>query len=348
VVDGSLYRVVPNGLVLITYAGDAESAQVAAGTVRIGAMAFAGADVVKVMLPYTVESIGHKAFFGCDSLSLVSFASYDAPILEEEYDYYYYVSGDNVPATGNYVFMDTDGVTVLEKPGLGIVPYFMWNAADLATNVYYGANFVDYIGHMDQNLVMVRPVNGKNYDSFIFAQYFNVVLDGATAADDVTLAAIAAINKLPERVSLSDKALVQLARAAYDKVASLEQRALVTEYAKLTQAEKRITDLEYLQNEEPPAPEEPPVDETPVETDAFPTSVVVAIVLGAGIALIAIVAAVFESLHGKGSKDDPQGPASPHSVETPTPGSAEEAVTEDTVAPAEPAEADGDDSSDKA
>lgn len=90
------------------------------------------------------------------------------------------------------------------------------------------------------------------------------------------------------------------------------------------------------------------MDETPVETDAFPTSVVVAIVLGACIALIAVVAAVFESLCNKGGKGGPQGPASPHSVETPTSASAEVAVTEDTVAPAEQAEADGDDSSDKA
>ncbi|MBP3396603.1 MAG: leucine-rich repeat protein [Clostridia bacterium] len=346
VVDGSLYRVVPNGLVLITYAGDAESVQVAAGTVRIGAMAFAGADVVKVMLPYTVESIGHKAFFGCESLSMVSFASFDAPILEEEYDYYYYVSGDNVPATGNYTFMDTDGITVLEKPGLGIVPYFMWNAADLATNIYYGANFVDYIGHIEQNLVMVRPANGKNYESFIFGQYFNVVVDGANAADDVTLAAIAAINKLPERVSLSDKALVQLARAAYDKVASLEQRALVTEYAKLTQAEKRIADLEYLQSEEQPAPEEPPVD-TPMEEEKLPTAVVVAIVLGVCFGLAAGAAAVFAFLYFKGGKGGPKTP-SPCQVEKCPAAAAEEATSEAPADPATESETNGEDPSDKA
>ena len=58
-----------------------------------------------------------------------------------------------------------------------------------------------------------------------------------------------AINKLPEKVALSDKAAVIAARALYDKIATYEQRALVTNYQKLTDAEKRIKDLEYLENQ---------------------------------------------------------------------------------------------------
>ena len=246
VIDGSLYQVVPNGLELITYAADDTAVNVADDTVRIGAYAFAATDVKQIIFPYSVASVGHKALYGCNSLTLVSFSSYNAPVLEEEYDYMYFVSGDNISSTGDYTFtaLNSDGEIV--KKGLGITPYFMWNAAESQTSVYYGANFADYIGHIQTKLVMVRPANGKNYDSFIFGQYFNTVIDGASAADDITLAAIKAINALPQTVSLADKPLVEAARAAYELISTLEQKALVTNYNLLTQAEKRISDLEYL------------------------------------------------------------------------------------------------------
>jgi hypothetical protein len=136
---------------------------------------------------------------------------------------------------------------------------------------------------------MVRPSNGLNYDTFILGTYFSTVVDGKPAADAITLEAIALINQLPENVSLEDEALVILARRAYDRVANNEQRALVTEYAKLTKAEKRIADLKYLENEntpvEPPVEDDPPVD----NTDETPVFVIILIVVGSlvGVALIA-------------------------------------------------------------
>ncbi len=250
VIDGSLYQAVPNGLELVTYAGDAEEVTVADGTVRISAMAFAGSDVESVTLPYSVAALGHKAFYGCQDLLLVSFNSYDAPVLEEAYDYLYFTSFENISASGEYTFYDIDGVTVIAKEGLGVTPYFMWNAAENPTGIYYGATFVDYIGHYDADLIMVRPINGKNYGSFIWGQYFTSTVNGAAAADSVTQAAIDAINALPETVSLGDKAAVEAARAAYELISTMEQKALVTNYTKLTQAEKRITDLEYLESEQ--------------------------------------------------------------------------------------------------
>ncbi len=282
IIDGSLYRVVPNGLELIVYAGTEEVVSVADNTVRISAMAFAGSDVQKVILPYTVASIGHKAFYGCNKLSLISFSSYDAPILEEEYDMAYYMSYQNIPASGDYSFTTTDG-NVLIYQGLGIVPYFMWNVADLPTNVYYGANFVDYVGHLDSKILMIRPVNGQNYDSFIFNQYFATVIDGAAAADDVTLDAIAAIDRLPENITLQDEALVLAAREAYNKISTMEQKALVTSYDKLTQAEKRISDLKYLQDkgdqgQDPEEPVENSFDFMPILVGCLIGVIVVAIV----------------------------------------------------------------------
>ncbi len=286
VIGGSLYRVIPKGLELITYAGGEKDAAVADGTARISAMAFAGSSVKSVSLPKEVAAIGHKAFFACDSLSLVTFQSFNAPILEEEYDHNYYASYENIPATGEYTFSDEMGNPVVYN-GIGIIPYFMWNAADTPYVNYYGANFLNYIGHIDNKITMVRPANGKNYDSFIFAQYFDTVVLGAAAADDVTLNAIELIDKLPETVSLDDRASVEAARAAYDAISTIEQRALVTNYQKLTEAEARIEKLLILEN-----PEEstaPPADDTADDGLDTPTMIILAITVLLAAAVITVI-----------------------------------------------------------
>ena len=296
VIDGLLYRVVPNGLELITYAGDASVITVAPETVRISAMAFAGSTTAReVILPHTVAAIGHKAFFGCDKLKLISFSSYISPILEEEYDYMYFLSGDHIPATGSYSFTDVDG-NPIEKKGIGIVKYFMWNAAETPAAIYYGASFVDYVGSVENKLTMIRPVNGKHYDSFILSQYFDTIIDGAAAADKITLAAINAIEKLPEKLTLLDKPLVIAARKAYDLISTLEQRALVTNYSKLTQAEKRISDLEFLENGNDS--NNPSTPDTPKDEPLDPNLIVI-LLLSSVTGLLAIVVVVFAILLSK-------------------------------------------------
>ena len=275
VIDGSLYQIVPSGLELVTYAGLDDHLTVADNTVRIGAMAFAGSDIRTVSFPHTLSSIGHKAFCDCQHLQMVDFQSYEAPILEEEYDYYYFLSYENISGSGEYSFYENDGVTEIWIPGLGITPYFLWNASESPTTVYYGANFVDYIGHYNPELVMVSPENGQNYNTFILDQYFALCVDGAAAADAITQSAIDKINALPETVRLEDKTAVESARAAYELISTGAQKALVTNYAKLTSAEKRITDLEYLQQDT----SEP--TETPTEPadNSFAEPIMVAVVL---------------------------------------------------------------------
>ena len=246
VVDGNLYCVLPNGgLELITYTGrNAGNVQVAADTLRISAYAFAGSDAKMVTLPYTLRSIGHKAFFACSDLTAVVFTSYEAPILEEEFDQNYYGSYQNLPATGKYEgYVDYEG-NDFSMGTLEIVPYYMWNLSE--SIVYYGANFVDYIGHIDNKIMMVRPSNGQHYGTFIHEQYFNLFVDGTIAAQDATLAAIAAINKIPERVMWEHRDIVAAAREAYNKVALKEQQALIANYngvdyySILDKAEQRI------------------------------------------------------------------------------------------------------------
>ena len=301
VIDGMLYRVVPNGLELITYTGDGTLVTVADGTVRITAQAFVGSNVVQVVLPSTLRSIGHKAFYDCNSLTMVSFASYDAPVLEEEYDYNYWLTAENLPATGKYTYTDVYTGETMDYDGLGIVPYFMWNATDTPAVIYYGANFVNYVGRVDKTVVMVRPVNGLHYDSFIYGKYFALSVDGAAAADATTLAAIAAINALPDNITLAHKDLVLAARAAYDKITSDTQRGLVTNYEKLRKAEQKISDLEYLQNQQngtDVTPEDPGTDTTKKIDWQLVLMISVLALLAASIAL----AIVFCVLYGKSKK----------------------------------------------
>lgn len=269
IVDGSLYCKTANGWELIAYAGeDHTNVKVADGTVRITSYAFAGSDVAMVTLPYTVKAVGHKAFFDCKELDTVIFTSYDAPVLEEEFDNAYYESFEHLPGSGDYgTYTDYSGeeVTIL---GNGMIPYFMWNVTGgMYSNVFYGANFVDYVGYVEDKLTLVRPVNGKNYDSFIFAQYFDRVIDGAAAADDTTLAAIAAIDAIPERVTYEDKAYVEAARAAYAKIATTAQQALVTNYSDLISAEQRVTAL-TPEETDPTQPSEPGTDSAAKKPDA--------------------------------------------------------------------------------
>ena len=246
VIDGSLYCVVPSGLELVTYANlNPENVMVADGTVRITGMAFAGSDVKMVTLAYTVASIGHKAFFLCDDLKVVAFTSYNAPVLEEEFDSSYYESLEHIPGSGDYgTYTDYVGNEVQIEP-MGMIPYFMWNATGgLYSNVFYGANFVDYVGYVDNKLLMIRPSNGKGYDTYILGQYFDMamVMDGATAADDNTLAFLAAISRLPERVNYEHKALVEAARELYNKITGLDQQYLARSgYSVLLNAEQRVS-----------------------------------------------------------------------------------------------------------
>ncbi len=300
VIDGSVYWVSDKGLILCTYAGTGDLANVAEGTVRIASMAFAGSDVKTVTLPHSLKAIGHKAFFDCDKLNTVVFSSYEAPILEEEFDPTYYECFENLPGTGNFgTYTDYEGNEV-EIFGTGLIPFYMWNSTDgMYSNVFYGANFVNYVGKVENKLVMVKPVNGLYYDSYIYGQYFDTCMEGASAADATTMEAIAAINRLPEQVKYEDKALVEEARAAYDKVATTEQQALVTNYPTLVSAEQRIIALTPSDEEsDAPSDENSNTDNTDKsKTNGFSMKAVL-ISIGA-LLLIAVTTAVICAVKGK-------------------------------------------------
>ncbi len=284
--NGSLYSRVNTGLELITYAGTASgNYTVAADTVRISSMAFAGSNVTMVTLPNTLTAIGHKAFYGCEKLDMVVLNSYNAPALEEEFDASYYNNLEHIPGSGDFgTYYDYDGTEVTIEP-MEIVPYFMWNATGgLYSNVFYGANFVDYVGSVADKLTMVRPVNGQNYDAFIWQQYFDLTIDGPTAPDATTMAAIKAIRAIGDKVSYENRGLVEQARAAYNKIATLEQQALVTNYPDLISAEQRIIAL--TPTEEPEIVEEP---EEPATSVWGIVAIVAVLVLGGGAGVWALL-----------------------------------------------------------
>ena len=248
--NGSLYCKVPEGWELITYLGsDPMKAQVMEDTVRVTAMAFTGSDVEMVTIPATVAALGHKSFYDCDDLKMVSFNSYHAPVLEEAYDPTYYETYTHIPGAGEYGnYTDYNGQEVAIK-GEGIIPFFMWNATGgMYSNVFYGANFKDYVGYVKDKVAMIRPTNGLNYDSYIYNHYFDVVLDGGVAAEDAAAAAIKAIKKIPLKgLTLEHRPLVEQARATYEKVGTTLQKGLVYNYSDLTSAESRLTALEEEQ-----------------------------------------------------------------------------------------------------
>ena len=307
VIEGALFRTVPTGLELICYpAGSTEkSYTVPEGTVRISAFAFALSEIERVELPVSLDAIGDRAFYGCTALKTVVFKSLQAPILEEQYD----------EDWASWMYLDTvfrgaDGKLYTSSPvsgvisgfeemtggesvsGLGIFKFFVWNMSDNVTAIFFGANFVDHVGVAPGDITMVRPVNGTGYDNIVMNSYFGTTIDGATAPADETLAAIRAIDALPELgdITLADAAKIREARRLYSAIVTVEQQSLVTNYQKLTSAEAILAMLE--QGEQP---EQPP--ETPPKASADPTVVTLGvftglfglIAIGTGIALAVVL-----------------------------------------------------------
>ena len=309
VIDGSLYCCSDGSMQLVTYAGtNPADVQVAEDTDRITAMAFACSDVQMVTMPSTVFAIGHKAFFGCDELEIVVFGSHESPIMEEEFDPRYYEVMEHVPGTGDFgTYTDYDGQEVMIT-GMGLLPYFMWNVTDgMYFDVYYGANFKDYVGYVDQKILMVKPVNGVHYDSFILDQYFDVVIDGAQAPTKHTLKTIAAIRAIPERVSYEQKHLVEYARALYSQIGTLEQQALVVNYADLISAEQRIIALDPNQETQTPAENEHQQEEE--KTNSVFSIVLLCLGLVALVALIVLVQIIRKKAKAKKLQAQQETPA---------------------------------------
>ena len=258
VVNGVLYQTIPTGLELVSYPKlkDQREYTVLDGTTRITAAAFAYSNLESVTLSNVLKAIGDKAFYGCDKLNVVTFTSYTAPLLEEAYnlDYLLYT---NTPISGYFAGYQ----------GLGISKYYMWNLTTNYTNFYFGANFKNYVGHITDNLIMVTPKNGQNYDSFILYQYFKTNIDGNFAPTLETLSVIELINNLPTNITLASEEVIKQAREAFASIISTEQQALVDNYTTLVKAESTLAYLKAREEESKPV--DPVEPEKPAKENKF-------------------------------------------------------------------------------
>lgn len=198
-VDNVLYTKDMKTLVL--YPGGLTQSEFAIpeGVTRIEALAFRENDnLTKVILPESLVSIGHKAFYSCAALKTFEFRSFEAPILEN-------IVGYSVLYTGIY----TD-------------------------------NFLTNIADADGSLEMIRPSNGKGYDSKYYLTYFGTVQLSEEVYEPAAKELAATILNT-QVFSLDDSDNIAQLRAAYDALSDAQKAHMGSEVlAKLTELENSI------------------------------------------------------------------------------------------------------------
>jgi hypothetical protein len=122
------------------------------------------------------------------------------------------------------------------------------------------------------------------------------VINGGFAPDEYTLAAIEAINKIPQTVTLAHEDIVVAARRAYDLVTSKDQQALVTNSGILLSAEKRIEAFKTPQDQ--PTEPDDPIDQ-PEKKDNSKTALIVIVIVESVIIAGGIGAAAFLVIKNK-------------------------------------------------
>lgn len=199
VVDNVLYTKDMKTLVL--YPGGLTQSEftVPEGVTRIEALAFRENDnLTKVILPESLVSIGHKAFYSCAALKTFEFRSYNAPLLE------HYVNDDFYQYS---IFTD---------------------------------NFLTNIADADGSLEMIRPSNGKGYDSKYYLTYFGTVQLSEEVYEPAAKELAATILNT-QVFSLDDSDNIAQLRAAYDALSDAQKAHMGSEVlAKLTELENSI------------------------------------------------------------------------------------------------------------
>lgn len=245
IVDGVLYTKLSNGgLQLHTYplANSRLTYEVIEGTTRIGEYAFySSGSVLKltgVTLPSTLLSIGECAFYNAKNVSKFMFKSYNAPLLEGEYN------ANLINYLGNLTVQQlTDLLNELYHINVSNVHnmyYYLYP--------YYYANFVDYVGFVN-NLTMYYPVNGVGYDSWIYKNYFTNTIKSSAVADENTTAFIKALKDL-ENIDKATTDNMQTIIDVYDMYKSIsdeDQLAIVDkkQLNHLLSLYEEVTEIKY-------------------------------------------------------------------------------------------------------
>lgn len=178
--DGVLYRNIDStgnyALVAYPSAKSAAVYEVLDGTAKIDGRAFEGlnAKVGKVVMPYSLKTVGERAFFD-SGVTEYEFKSVTAPALESEY----------APEIDEY--FDTNNINF---------------------KGYYYANFENYfVFYSDRavegspsvpKLKIYRPENGTGYDNHVYSQYFTTTELTETALSAVTDSFLKIVSGLPE------------------------------------------------------------------------------------------------------------------------------------------------------
>lgn len=256
--DGVLYLEVEEGIVLIQYPAGKTDTEYAIlpNTVKIATGAFNNTvNLRKVVLPYTLRTIGSFAFYNTEENNYVKeyvFEGVTAPALEASY---------NELAIEFVVDEETEEEVPTDVSGAWFYGLYYTNfagsvfeAVDVTTQqiTEEGKNF---------GLKITYPENGLGYSTPVWKAYFSTVEASEYAPENVTKQTIEAIAKVPsvedivtalngknetEKIEYINGVSVdyaQVARTLYNQILSDAQRAFVTEYNKLLDVEAKIREV---------------------------------------------------------------------------------------------------------
>lgn len=172
------------------------------GTVTIQAYAFYNIDagyVSKVVLPYTLKTIGDGAFFA-SGITTYQFESIAAPVLLEG------VSSKVIPS-GNY-----------------------------STNSFYYNNFVNFLANYASTapglsaseaslLTMLYPTNGTGYDNFVYQSYFGIKTESGELPEDAARELKEMLESMESAETVSGWTTSNTTKAAVEAFAEKVKRA---------------------------------------------------------------------------------------------------------------------------
>ena len=143
-------------------------------------------------------------------------------------------------------------------------------------------NFVTGINNAKSiNLTAYIPKNGTGYDNYIWSTYFaNVVNTNDYSIAENTMYLINLIDALPSTITEANRADIVLARMLYDSFTA-DQKAYVTNIAKLEEAERQLAQLPVPPSGNNPGGGDNSGGDNPGESGGLSVFAIIGIVVGA-------------------------------------------------------------------
>lgn len=198
-VDGVLYKNVSDGAYVLVSYPTAKSAHAATdeeydfngkkvyrvidGTTSIGSGAFFGVakgNIEVVILPYTLLSIGDRAFYNTDIYEYC-FESIAAPILQSNYS--------------------SEIDEICDLLSVNIRGHYLANFVD---EIFFHTSLADGLTDVTvSKLTMYRPENGTGYTNYIYSNYFDTDVSIGTLPENNTRIIITLIDSFPSVSEIS-------------------------------------------------------------------------------------------------------------------------------------------------